>query len=96
MLKVIVLGLVALATTHVDASVALNNTDCSWTHVDASVALNNTDCSWVPPTCLPTALCESTGDAAEPCRVKDNVDYYPQQLHFAYAAQSGSETPRTP
>ncbi|KAE9276645.1 hypothetical protein PR003_g29007 [Phytophthora rubi] len=72
MLKVIVLGLVAFATTN----------------VDASVALNNTDCSWVSPTCLPTALCESTGDAAEPCRVKDNVDYYPQQLHFAYAGAS--------
>ncbi|ETN25028.1 hypothetical protein PPTG_01170 [Phytophthora nicotianae INRA-310] len=72
MLKVIVTGFAALAAATAHASITLNNTDCSWNSV----------------TCLPTALCESTGDDFRPCRVKDNVDYYPQQLHLAYAGKS--------
>ncbi|KUF82466.1 Acid phosphatase [Phytophthora nicotianae] len=53
----------------------------------AAVTLNNTDCFWDSTTCLPTALCDLTGGDAQPCRVKDNVDYYPQQIHLAYAGK---------
>ncbi|GMF36896.1 unnamed protein product [Phytophthora lilii] len=69
MLMLIALGVVAFATKSASASVALDNTACNW---DSQA-------------CLPSALCESTGNADQPCQVKENVDYIPQQLHFAYA-----------
>ncbi|KAG1708866.1 hypothetical protein DVH05_022500 [Phytophthora capsici] len=53
--------------------------------VHGEVFLNNTDCSWDANVCVPTALCESTGAT---CQVKVGVDFYPQQLHLAYAGTS--------
>ncbi|GMF25357.1 unnamed protein product [Phytophthora fragariaefolia] len=72
MLKAIILGVIALAAVS----------------TDASVNLNNTSCSWASQVCLPSALCEPTGGAEEPCRIKDNVDYHPQQVHIAFAGES--------
>ncbi|KAE8964505.1 hypothetical protein PF010_g29162 [Phytophthora fragariae] len=70
MLKAIALGLAILGCSSIEAALDITG---------------NTACSWSSNRCLPSALCQPTGNTAKPCQVKDGADSIPQQLHLAYA-----------
>ncbi|RLN98304.1 hypothetical protein BBJ28_00027214, partial [Nothophytophthora sp. Chile5] len=73
-MKTFVLAFLAFAATAVAA--IIDDDDCVW--------------SYSPLGCQPSALCEfnyNFGDLtlSQSCRVKSSVNYYPQQMHLAYA-----------
>ncbi|RLN82650.1 hypothetical protein BBJ28_00026224, partial [Nothophytophthora sp. Chile5] len=77
-MKTFSLGLLALAAGSVTATVLVDDTICAWSWSLSSLG------------CQPSALCEynfNVGDLtlSESCRVRDGVNFYPQQVHLAYA-----------
>ncbi|POM60809.1 Calcineurin-like phosphoesterase, partial [Phytophthora palmivora] len=72
------LSLVALAATAITANVVVDDNTCYRTSVLG--------------TCEPKSLCEynyNIGDLNfdQSCRVKDGVNFYPQQIHLAFAGK---------
>ncbi|KAL4151101.1 hypothetical protein PRNP1_010487 [Phytophthora ramorum] len=79
--KVLTLGLLALGTGAARATVLVDDTICAWSWAVTSLG------------CQPSTLCKynyNVGDLtlSESCRVKEGVNYYPQQVHLAYAGET--------
>ncbi|KAL3656816.1 hypothetical protein V7S43_018273 [Phytophthora oleae] len=81
-MKTQVLGFLAVAIVSVAAkTVLVDDSVCVWSYSLSSLG------------CQPSALCEynyNAGDLtlSESCRVKAGVNYYPQQIHLAFAGET--------
>ncbi|GMF25453.1 unnamed protein product [Phytophthora lilii] len=77
-MKGLSLGLLALSAGAASATVLVDDSICVWSYSLSSLG------------CQPSALCEynyNVGDLtlSQSCRIKDGVNYYPQQIHLAFA-----------
>ncbi|KAF4034699.1 Iron/zinc purple acid phosphatase-like protein C [Phytophthora infestans] len=78
LMTILSLGLLALGASAASAAVLVDDTVCAWNWSLSSLG------------CQPSALCVynfNFGDLtlSQSCRVKDGVNFYPQQIHLAFA-----------
>ncbi|KAG3099821.1 hypothetical protein PI124_g15075 [Phytophthora idaei] len=77
-MEILSLNLLAIGANVASAAVLVDDTICAWSWSLSSLG------------CQPSALCEynyNFGDLtlSQSCRVKDGVNFYPQQIHLAFA-----------